>query len=51
MLLWALPFILKNILKQKNNYGNSNISQCKNQGCQNQRDATILHPTSRQHPS
>jgi hypothetical protein len=51
MLLWALPFILKNILRKKNNYGNSNISRCQNQGCQNQRDATILHPTSPQHPS
>jgi hypothetical protein len=51
MLLWALPFILKNILRQKKNYGNSNISRCKNQGCQNQHDATILHPTSCQHPS
>jgi hypothetical protein len=25
----ALPFTLKNILKQKNNHGNSNISPCK----------------------
>ncbi len=50
MLLWALPFILKNILRQKNNYGNSNISPCKNQGCQNWCDAAILHPTSCQHP-
>jgi hypothetical protein len=26
----ALPFTLKRILRQKNNYGNSNISPCKN---------------------
>jgi hypothetical protein len=26
----ALPFILKSILWQKKNYGNSNISPCKN---------------------
>jgi hypothetical protein len=26
----ALPFTLKNILRQKKNYGNSNISPCKN---------------------
>jgi hypothetical protein len=26
----ALPFTLKSILMQKKNYGNSNISQCKN---------------------
>jgi hypothetical protein len=26
----ALPFILKSILTQKKNYGNSNISPCKN---------------------
>jgi hypothetical protein len=26
----ALPFTLKSILRQKNNYGNSNISPCKN---------------------
>jgi hypothetical protein len=26
----ALPFTLKNILMQKKNYGNSNISPCKN---------------------
>jgi hypothetical protein len=25
----ALPFTLKSILRQKNNYGNSNISPCK----------------------
>jgi len=25
----ALPFTLKSILRQKKNYGNSNISQCK----------------------
>jgi hypothetical protein len=25
----ALPFTLKNILRQKRNYGNSNISPCK----------------------
>jgi hypothetical protein len=25
----ALPFTIKNILKQKKNYGNSNISPCK----------------------
>jgi hypothetical protein len=28
--LWALPFALKSILRQKKNYGNSNISPCKN---------------------
>jgi predicted translin family RNA/ssDNA-binding protein len=28
--LWPLPFTLKSILRQKKNYGNSNISQCKN---------------------
>ncbi len=42
---------IKECFKAKNNYGNSNISPCKNQGCQNQRDATILHPASHQHPS
>jgi hypothetical protein len=26
----ALPFTLKSILRQKKNYGNSNISPCKN---------------------
>jgi hypothetical protein len=26
----ALPFTLNNILKKKKNYGNSNISPCKN---------------------
>ncbi len=26
----ALPFTLKSILRQKTNYGNSNISPCKN---------------------
>jgi hypothetical protein len=26
----ALPFTLRNILKQKKNYGNFNISTCKN---------------------
>jgi hypothetical protein len=26
----ALPFTLKSILRQKKNYGNSNISSCKN---------------------
>jgi hypothetical protein len=26
----ALPFTLKSILRQKKNYGNSNISACKN---------------------
>jgi hypothetical protein len=26
----AFPFTLKNILMQKKNYGNSNISPCKN---------------------
>jgi hypothetical protein len=26
----ALPFTLKSILKQKKNYGNSNIAPCKN---------------------
>jgi hypothetical protein len=26
----ALPFALKSILRQKKNYGNSNISPCKN---------------------
>jgi hypothetical protein len=26
----ALPFILKSTLRQKKNYGNSNISPCKN---------------------
>jgi hypothetical protein len=26
----ALPFTLKNIFMQKKNYGNSNISPCKN---------------------
>jgi hypothetical protein len=26
----ALPFTLKSILRQKNNYGNSNLSPCKN---------------------
>jgi len=26
----ALPFTLKRILRQKKNYGNSNISPCKN---------------------
>jgi hypothetical protein len=26
----ALPFTLKNILRQKNNYGNINISPCRN---------------------
>jgi hypothetical protein len=26
----ALPFTLKNILRQKKDYGNSNISPCKN---------------------
>jgi hypothetical protein len=26
----ALPFTLKNILRQKNNYENSNISPCQN---------------------
>jgi hypothetical protein len=26
----ALPFILKSIFRQKKNYGNSNISSCKN---------------------
>jgi hypothetical protein len=26
----ALPFTLNNILRQKKNYGNSNISPCKN---------------------
>jgi hypothetical protein len=26
----ALPFTLKHILRQKKNYGNSNISPCKN---------------------
>jgi hypothetical protein len=28
--LWPLPFTLKSILRQKNNYENSNISPCKN---------------------
>ncbi len=28
--LWPLPFTLKSILRQKKNYGNSNISPCKN---------------------
>jgi hypothetical protein len=26
----ALPFTLKNMLRQKKNYGNSNFSPCKN---------------------
>jgi hypothetical protein len=28
--LWPLPFTLKSILRQKKNYGNTNISPCKN---------------------
>jgi hypothetical protein len=28
--MMALPFTLKSILRQKKNYGNSNISPCKN---------------------
>jgi hypothetical protein len=31
----ALPFTLKNILRQKRNYGNSNISPCKKYNLQN----------------
>jgi hypothetical protein len=31
----ALPFTLKRILRQKKNYGNSNISPCKNYNLKN----------------
>jgi hypothetical protein len=28
--MWPCPFTLKSILRQKKNYGNSNVSPCKN---------------------
>jgi hypothetical protein len=38
----ALPFTLKSILRQKENYGNSNISPCKNIIFKNPLKETII---------